>query len=51
MQKKTYATGIGVHKASTGLKNEKRRFSISISVIRLSAHSPTSNWTATNANG
>ena len=30
-KKTPYAAGIGVHKASTGLKNEKRRFSISIS--------------------
>jgi len=52
LAKKTpYAAGVGVHKASTGLRNEKRRFSICISVIHLGAHSSTSSWNATNANG
>ena len=46
-KKTPYAAGFGVHKASIGFKNKKRRSSISVSVIHLSAHSPASNWNAT----
>ena len=49
-QKKPYDAGIGVHKASTELKNERREFfNLSLFLIPLHAHPPISNWSIYNA--